>query len=146
MSQTPIEAEAVTIAGAKAHWLDETTVVIKDAGSLARVELRHGQNAQITVTENETLDGGQPLALSATSLAPALAEKFPHLSDWPAFEVQAGNSDIKAALKGQLVAAGFNSSDDLVMATGVQIPGVLDDLFAYNGELGAVINLSLIHI
>ncbi|GBO90066.1 pullulanase-type alpha-1,6-glucosidase [Marinobacter salsuginis] len=140
LSQTPIEAEAVTIAGAKAHWLDETTVVIKDAGSLARVELLHDQNAQITVTENETLDGGQPLALSATSLAPALAEKFPHLSGWPAFEVQAGNSDIQTALKGQLVAAGFNSSDDLVMATGVQIPGVLDDLFAYNGDLGAVID------
>ena len=26
LSQTPIEAEAVTIAGAKAHWLDGTTV------------------------------------------------------------------------------------------------------------------------
>lgn len=36
--------------------------------------------------------------------------------------------------------AGYNGSDELVMATRVQIPGVLDDLYAYEGELGAVIN------
>lgn len=139
LSPTPIEAEVITIAGAKAHWLDETTVVIKDADSIARVELRYDHNAEIGITESEALNGGQTLTLMASSLTPALAEKFPHLSAWPAFEVQADSTEIRIALKGQLIAAGFNSSDDLIMATGVQIPGVLDDLFAYNGELGAVV-------
>lgn len=140
LSQTPIEAEAVTIAGASAHWLDETTLVIKDAGSLARLELRHDTGAGIAVSPDESLEGGDTIALSATALASGLAEKFPHLSGWPAFEVQADTSQIRSALKGQLVVAGYNSSDELVLATRVQIPGVLDDLYAYDGELGAVIN------
>ena len=139
LSQSPIEAKTITISGAKAHWLDETTVVIKDADNLARLELRHDQNAGIRVTADETLSGGRVIQLSASTLPTALAEQFPHLGDWPAFEVQAATSDIKAALKGQLVAAGYNSSDDLVFATGVQVPGVLDDLFAYDGDLGAVV-------
>ncbi len=140
LSQSPIEAEAVTIAGASAHWLDERTLVVKNGDNLARLELRHDAQADIRVTLEETMAGGESIALSATTQAPSLATQFPHLSNWPAFEVQATSGDIRSALKGQLVVAGYNGSDELVMATRVQIPGVLDDLYAYAGELGAVIN------
>ncbi len=140
LSQSPIEAEAVTIAGASAHWLDERTLVVKNGDNLARLELRHDAQADIRVTPEETMAGGESIALSATTLAPALAEAFPHLAGWPAFEVQAATGDIRSALKEQIIVAGYNGSDELVMATRVQIPGVLDDLYAYEGELGAVIN------
>lgn len=140
LSQSPIEAEAVTIAGASAHWLDERTLVVKNGDNLARLELRHDAQAEIRVTPEETMAGGESIALSATTLAPALAEAFPHLAGWPAFEVQAATGDIRSALKEQIIVAGYNGSDELVMATRVQIPGVLDDLYAYEGQLGAVIS------
>src|SRR5690554_4088179 len=139
LSRTPIETDSVAITGASAHWVDENTLVFAETENLPRVELRYDHDASITVNESSTLSGGSSLTLTPTTLSPATAEKFPHLADWPAYEIQADQNTIRSALKGQLIAAAWNSNDELVVATGVQIPGVLDDLFAYTGELGAVV-------
>lgn len=139
LSTTPLEADRITINGASAHWLDASTLVFQNTAALDRVELRYDQNAGITVNDREQLKGGRTLNLSRTTMPAALAEQFPHLSDWPAYTVEADEQTIKQALKSQLVAAAFNGNDDLVFATQVQTPGALDDLFAYDGELGAVV-------
>lgn len=80
------------------------------------------------------------IELQATTLTESLKDKFPHLSDWPAYEVIADNATIRKALTGQLVAAAYTDSDKLLIATQVQIPGALDALYAYEGELGAAVN------
>ncbi|MEC7814836.1 MAG: pullulanase-type alpha-1,6-glucosidase, partial [Pseudomonadota bacterium] len=139
LSTTPLQADRITINGASAHWLDASTLVFQNTAALARVELRYDRNARISVNEREQLKGGRTLSLTRTTLAPELAERFPHLADWPAYTVEADEPTVRQALKGQLVAAAFDSNEDLVFATQVQTPGVLDDLFAYDGELGAVV-------
>jgi len=141
LSPTPIETDALAINGAQAHWLDETTIVFKDTGAFNRVELRYDDRAAININpNNEKLMGGKVISLSPTTLSSALKDQFPHLKDWHAYEVNADTATIRQALKGQLVAAAYTSSDDLRLATQVQIPGVLDDLYAYDGTLGARIN------
>ena len=142
LSSTPIETDGIAIAGASAHWVDRNTLVFRDTGNLPRVELRYDHNAGIAVSDSDTLSGGNVLELTPTTLPEASADKFPHLADWPAYEIIADSETIQSALKGQLVAAAYNSNDELVAATGVQIAGVLDDLFTFSGELGAIIDAS----
>jgi len=141
LSQTPIEADKITIAGAQAHWLDESTLVFKGTDALSRMELRYARDASIRVNDaSGELAGGDIIELHATTLAPPLQDQFPHLSDWPAYEVMADENTVREALKGQLIAAAYTDSDKLLIATQVQVPGVLDSLYAYEGELGAVVN------
>ncbi|XP_042503952.1 pullulanase 1, chloroplastic isoform X2 [Macadamia integrifolia] len=64
-------------------------------------------------------------------------EKFPHICSYRAFKVPL-NVDVKSLLKCQLAVASFHADGLCTNATGLQLPGVLDDLFAYNGPLGAV--------
>lgn len=141
LSPDPIEAEALTIGGAKAHWLNANTLVFAGTETAARVELRHDASAGIRVDDpGKTLAGGSVIKLSATTLPPELQEAFPHLADWPAYSVDADAQGKAEALRGQLVAGAYNSDDELLSATRVQIPGVLDDLYAYDGDLGAQVN------
>jgi pullulanase len=48
-------------------------------------------------------------------------------------------------LRQQIVLIATNEEDEVVDATGLQIPGVLDDIFGYGGELGPVYNEEGIH-
>lgn len=62
--------------------------------------------------------------------------KFPHLANFASFrlgdEARAATRDI---LRGQFAVAAFRG-DKLVDISGLQIPGVLDDLYTYDGTLG----------
>ncbi|OMO65703.1 hypothetical protein CCACVL1_21428, partial [Corchorus capsularis] len=64
-------------------------------------------------------------------------EKFPHIRDYRAFKVPPA-LDVKNLLKCQLAVAAFNSHGKCSNATGLQLPGILDELFSYDGPLGAL--------
>ncbi|MCZ7574228.1 MAG: pullulanase-type alpha-1,6-glucosidase [Ardenticatenaceae bacterium] len=65
--------------------------------------------------------------------------KLPHLADYSALKVAPADlAKVPAILKGQLAVSAIDASGDLVDATGVEIPGVLDDLYTYTGALGVV--------
>ncbi|WP_148863119.1 pullulanase-type alpha-1,6-glucosidase [Marinobacter fonticola] len=139
LSSDPISTEATSIEDASAHWVDAETLLWDDAEGAARVELRYAEDARIQIGDGQ-LSGGTAVELSTGTLSSEAANKFPHLAGWPAFEVPLTNSERARALKGQLVAAAFNSNDELMAATRIQIPGVLDDLFTYDGPLGAIVS------
>ncbi|MBP8109913.1 MAG: pullulanase-type alpha-1,6-glucosidase, partial [Caldilineaceae bacterium] len=75
------------------------------------------------------------LTLSNTGVSDAVAEKFPHLATLPALTLPAG-ADPAMLLKGQLAVSAVDSEGTLLDATGLQIPGVLDDLYTFTGDLG----------
>ncbi|OVA17964.1 Glycoside hydrolase [Macleaya cordata] len=64
-------------------------------------------------------------------------EKFPHIQNYNVFKVPFG-LDAKNLLKCQLAVVAFKADGQCSDATGLQLPGVLDDLFSYVGPLGAV--------
>ncbi|GLT70173.1 hypothetical protein SLA2020_422700 [Shorea laevis] len=64
-------------------------------------------------------------------------EKFPHIRDYRAFKVPLA-LDAKNLLKCQLAVATYDSGGKCINATGLQLPGILDELFSYDGPLGAV--------
>ena len=75
------------------------------------------------------------MTLSPAGLSQAVQDKFPHLATVPALTLPAG-ADAPMLLKGQLAVSALDSEGALIDATGLQIPGVLDDLYTFTGDLG----------
>uniref|UniRef100_A0A2N9ITB8 Glycosyl hydrolase family 13 catalytic domain-containing protein n=1 Tax=Fagus sylvatica TaxID=28930 RepID=A0A2N9ITB8_FAGSY len=73
----------------------------------------------------------------SSGLPTNVIRKFPHIQDYRAFKVPS-TLDAKTLLKSQLAVAAFNSDGKCTNVTGLQLPGVLDELFSYNGPLGAL--------
>ncbi|MFC3688618.1 pullulanase-type alpha-1,6-glucosidase [Aquipuribacter hungaricus] len=122
-------AEPGDLATSEAHWLGED-VIAWDV-----------DDAEATYTLHTSADGGLELApggvgggetveleyLSET-LPKELAEQWPHLAGYAALGVPDG-VDAAEALRGQLAVSSARG-ETRTGATGVQVPGVLDDLYA----------------
>jgi hypothetical protein len=71
------------------------------------------------------------LRLRRAPLPESLRTRFPHLAGFEALELPAAaRREARGLLTGQLIVAAYDARGDVVDATGVQIPGVLDDLYA----------------
>ncbi|XP_021723192.1 pullulanase 1, chloroplastic-like [Chenopodium quinoa] len=66
-----------------------------------------------------------------------VTEKFPHIRGYSAFRAPA-NLDVESLLKCQLAVAAFSGDGACRNVTGLQLPGVIDELYSYDGPLGAV--------
>ncbi|WP_165855326.1 pullulanase-type alpha-1,6-glucosidase [Marinobacter sp. JSM 1782161] len=135
LSSEPVSIE-VSLDGASAHWIDADTLVWDDATGAERVTLNYDRQGDIRI-EDGRLQGGSSIELDAGHISSDAATAFPHLADWPAFAVTLPTTEQARVLQGQLVAAAYAADGDLMAATRVQIPGVVDELFTYNGPLGA---------
>jgi pullulanase-type alpha-1,6-glucosidase len=117
----------------RAHWIDAGTIAWPaDLGSSsadATWQLYASADASLAVADG-AVTGADPIALTVVEggLTDAQKEAFPALSSYTALRVADG-TDAAALVKGQLAVAQRNG-DTLTGFTGVQIPGVLDDLYA----------------
>ncbi len=123
---------------ARAHFLDRQTIAWPGANAGHSYRLYAAPAGGIS-TSQAGVAGGSWVALQVlgSGLPPALAAKFPQLSASLALGLPADQrANVPGWLKGQLVVAEFDANG-LVNATALQTPGVLDDLFAFKGRLGA---------
>lgn len=126
------------LALSRAHWLDATTLAWDaELPEGARVSLVHTSDAGLELSETG-VQGGEALELSVLGALPEeLQAKFPHLSSYKTFNLSSGDAArAPELLRGQLALAATDADGTLLDATGIQIPGVLDDLFATNEHLG----------
>ena len=125
----------------RAIWLTRDTVAWKVTPATGHAySLRYSAKADIVVSPDGAITGGQTLRLDplAGGLTPALKAKYPHLADYPAFKIRAGDlARVPAALTGQVVAVDRDAEGALRSATGVQLSGVLDDVYA--GQAGKAV-------
>jgi pullulanase len=125
---------------AKAHWVSRDTIAWNPAefqanGSFA---LHYAPNGGLALGV-EGVSGGVdiPLTYDPSGLSDQIKGLFPHLADFKAFKVPSGRLvEVPAALKGQLAVTARDGANSPTDATSLQIPGVLDDLYAYGGRLG----------
>ena len=72
-----------------------------------------------------------PLELVSSGLPASVRREFPHLATYEVLRVPASvRSRIQAILTGQIAVAAFDANGGLVSTTGVQLPGVLDDVYS----------------
>jgi pullulanase-type alpha-1,6-glucosidase len=82
------------------------------------------------------LEGGQVTGAAAVydltpragGLPASVRDEFPHLAAFGAYDLP-GSAPVTELLTGQVAVAAFDAGGTLVDATGVQVPGVLDDVY-----------------
>ncbi len=123
---------------AQAYWVTEDTIAW-EPGAAQDVALHYDAEGDLVLgTEGVTGGIDIPLTRDPAGLPAGVREKFPHIADHDAFKIPADRLDeVPEALRGQLAVSASN--DTLLDATGLQIQGVLDDLYTYEGPLGVTV-------
>ncbi len=118
---------------AQAQWVGRDTLLWKaESPDALSYSLRWSTDGDITAG-SAGVEGGRTIRLSydPQGMTTELREKWPHLSDYQVFKVRSSDlDDVPEALRGQIVAVEKAADGALRRATSVQIPGVLDDLYA----------------
>ncbi|MGW3813828.1 pullulanase-type alpha-1,6-glucosidase [Streptomyces sp. NPDC005046] len=134
-------AAALDLTTSKAVWIDRNTVAWNGSEAAVSTQLLSSRDGSIAVKDGGlTSDDERWLRLEKTTLTDAQKAKFPHLKAYTAWTVDPRDRDrVRSALGGQLVASQRAANGAVLAATGVQIGGVLDDLYnAKSARLGPV--------
>ncbi len=132
---------APDLAQARAQWLREDLVAWDVPDAASRSHRLHWSADGGLAPDAEDVTGGRslPLRHDPAGLPEDVLADFPHLADHEAFRVpQRRLDDVPEILRGQLAVASYDADGRLHDATGVQLPGVLDDVYAaaYERDLG----------
>jgi pullulanase-type alpha-1,6-glucosidase len=123
----------------RAYWVNEDTIVWGAAEHPGHTYTLHYAPEGGLQATAEGITGGSFITLQhdPAGLPDDLKEKFPHLAALAVLKISpADRGLVPEILKGQIAVSAVNDQGASVAATGLQIPGVLDDLYAYPGELG----------
>ncbi|XWS66234.1 hypothetical protein CRYUN_Cryun05aG0182100 [Craigia yunnanensis] len=123
----------------RAYWVTKTIIAWDVDVEDGSCYLYASKIAALSVTDDgiQGQDVEIKLEEDSSGLPPHVIEKFPHIRDYRAFKVPP-SLDAKNLLKYQLAVAVFHSYGKCSNATGLQLPGILDELFSYDGPLGAL--------
>lgn len=133
-------AQLPDLSKAKAHWVSRDTIAWKldDIRPGDSFKLFYSFDANLQASAAGIQNGSSiDLTYDSAGLSSAVLEKFPHLEGYAALKI--GEADLELVpgiLKVQFAVAAFDESGKAFGGTGLQIPGVLDDLYAYEGPLG----------
>jgi len=123
----------------KAIWVNQDTILWDVMGSSRyQYALVYSPEAALELTA-DGISGGIEVPLTYTESGPGdeVLKQNPHLKGYSAFKLaEADLDEVPQMLRGQLAVVARYTSGKMVDATGVQIAGVLDDLYTYNGNLG----------
>ncbi len=127
---------------AAAHWVSGNTLAWNvDVGENGTVQVHYSADANLTLTGNG-IEGGEFINLTPNpeGLSADLAQEFPYLANFDIFTVsEADIALVPEILRGQFAVLALDADGNPLDASGIQIPGVLDDLYSYEGSLGTTI-------
>jgi pullulanase-type alpha-1,6-glucosidase len=123
----------------RAVWINRDTLLWNIPGDSGwSYSLYYSPDATLELS-GEGITNGTEIPLTFVSDRPSIEilRKYVHLRDYSVFRVQDMDRSILAeALRGQIAVVARDRDGDAVDVTGVQIPGMLDELYPYDGPLG----------
>lgn len=129
----------------QAHWVSESTIAwprtLLDDADVATTDfaLHSSYTAELEVGE-DGITGGEafPLEVNPAGLSPEERDLFPALADYLALSTgDLSRKEIEKLLASELLVS-QSSDGTLTAASGVQLPGVLDDLYANKAKKRAL--------
>lgn len=130
-----------------AHWVNKDTVLLYSASGTPAADgkdfwLLASASAQLTIAD--VVEGADVTARLMPIANPdndtgcrAALRKFPHLANCLALRLEATNGlDLRTLVSAQLAVVCTGEDGTVESVTGVQLAGVLDDRFCYDGPLG----------
>jgi pullulanase-type alpha-1,6-glucosidase len=121
----------------RAIWISKDTLLWRiSGGSGLKYALVYSPEAALQLSPQGILNGSEiPLTFVSDKPDVEILREYPHLRDYAVFKLT-DTSSVADILKGQIAVVARTQAGKDVDATGVQIPGVLDDLYRYDGPLG----------
>lgn len=125
------------IDGARAHWVDASTMIWNVPEGSTTFKIHYSPDGTLLLN-GDRIEGGQTLnvVLDPESGWRDTKDIYRHVRDWPKLRVEASEAQVRATLRSQFLAAAYDAQGKLVQVTHIQAPGVIDDLFTYDGKLG----------
>ncbi|MGE5642853.1 MAG: DUF3372 domain-containing protein, partial [Byssovorax cruenta] len=123
----------------KAIWVNQDTILWNVVGSPKYTySIFYSPDATLELTADGVNNGTEiPLAFSQSGPGGDVFERNPYLQGYSAFKINAADfAKIPDAVKGQVAALVRDADGKVVDVTGVQLWGVLDALYLYDGPLG----------
>ncbi len=131
------QSSDVDLTKSYAQWIDRGTIAWEKLSPDGKVyELAVFPNGGASIVDGKLTGTFSRVPLSAQGgITEAQRVRFPHLWHYYAYGVSA---EVRNALRGQLIVTESDHTGKLLSATGVQIPGVLDDVYsrAAQAQLG----------
>ena len=146
----PIESRPFSIDGAKAHWMTANTLVWLTATNAAEYRLYTSAEAGLSNVNNDSLANASFTPLTMANEDPAIYAQDPQLSGFSGFYLNLTDTQAKQWAKQQLLAVALDAQGELLEATRVQIPRLIDSLYtngpddADEAELGVTYTNSTI--
>jgi pullulanase-type alpha-1,6-glucosidase len=123
---------------ARAQWLTRELLAmdLPDGAQGWTFRLYHAPEGGLVATADGITGDWLPLSLVPGGLPAELRARYPHLASYEALRL--ANGDPASLVTGQVAVAAVDATGKLADATGVQLPGVLDDLYpgAASADLG----------
>ena len=119
----------------RALWLDKNIVAWNRYGS-ATYELHYDTTGNLTVPSKS----GSGIQLRFDDKVKENSySKFPNINGYDKWRIPEDlSAQIPDIVKSEVAIAAYDNSGKLVDTTGIQIQGVLDDLYSYSGNLGVI--------
>ncbi|XP_051120165.1 pullulanase 1, chloroplastic isoform X2 [Andrographis paniculata] len=123
----------------RAFWVSQEIIVWDVAAGDGSCYLYGSKNAKLSLENGEVkgYDVEVRLEESKERLPKHVIQKFPYIQDLRSFQVPSA-MDVKSLLKSQMAIAILNSAGECTNIAGLQLPGIMDELFSYNGPLGVI--------
>ena len=126
----------------RAHWVTRDTIAYpaSELPEAAVFELLDASNGGMQLTLEGIMGAGvtrTSLTVDEAGLPEQVLQKFPHLAGYIALRLPEEKlNSVPALLKSQLAVQVTAADGSLLDATGVQLPGVIDEMYTYDGPLG----------
>lgn len=115
----------------RAHWVARDTILWEVPAAQDNIYLLHASaNAALRLTPRGIIGATQTITLTRGG-NPQVFERFPHLIGLTTLKIPAAElAKVAEMLKGQIAVEARSSNGRMVDSSGLQIAGVLDDLYA----------------
>ncbi|KAG0524993.1 hypothetical protein BDA96_06G017200 [Sorghum bicolor] len=129
----------VFLLDARAYWVTGSLIAWDVSDQETSLFLYASRNATMCMSSGviEGYDSKVELQPENDGLPSSVTQKFPFISSYRAFRIPS-SVDVDTLVKCQLAVASFDAHGNRQDVTGLQLPGVLDDMFAYTGPLGTI--------
>ena len=129
-----LDLKKPVITDARAFWLQKTIIAYNNA-TIASCEIVFSSYGKLSLPKQRGT--GIPLLNIQKKLTNTDYAAMPNVAGYSVFQIPtAYEALIPNVLKGAFAFVAFDADGNILDATGLQISGILDDVFAYSGSLG----------
>ncbi len=125
----PLASRPFTVDGAKAHWINTNTLVWLTSSNATEYRLYASADASLSNVNDQALADASFTPLTMALVDSALYARDPHLNGFSAFTMDLSAAQAKQWAKQQLLAVALDAQGELIEATRVQLPRLLDSLY-----------------